>query len=561
MMVVLAAAGTTAFAQLDGPAPLAWRWQQSAAVAPNGSPIVDGNVIYHNVGNRVWAIDRMTGNTVWKFPNGAPLDGTVKRSPVLINGVLVIYTDQKKVYGIDQQSGQSKWVYEAPFQISSPLVAVGRNVAFGMDGGNIMTVDAATGEGYKEGPVRILDGIGGPLYSDGRDAIVFFDNRSGIRAISATTRNTIWSQQFGARPADGVMTYKNDSFYVFSGIYLVCMNALNGAPRWQQIMPETMAFAPAIGTNHILAVTRSGNAYAFDANSGVLRSKTGLPLLSQPLQQPTVAGSKFVVPLSNGSFQLIDPDKSTIDWQYYVRPMNEAARQPAAGGAGNGAPGRPGGAGPGGPGGLGGGGGAGLGGGGALGGGGGAGGAQQTDTTVYVIPAAAPAVVAGKTLLVPGYDASLLAFDIENGIDMTGPTIAQAWPSPGETVSALNGQEFIFKIEDETSGVKNSDLKFDIDGVPYNFEFGRDGYLICQISTAKKNKQLSDGRHTINITATDWMGNETKLSVSIRADITLAPISRAPSTNQPGGGGGLPGGGKGGGGGLGGGGFGGGDGR
>ncbi|HLO99749.1 MAG TPA: PQQ-binding-like beta-propeller repeat protein, partial [Fimbriimonas sp.] len=201
LTVVLAAVGATGYAQLDGPAPLAWRWQQSASVAPNGSPTVDGNSIYYNVGNRVYSIDRGTGNTIWKYPNGAPLDGTVKRSPVLVNGVLVMFTDQRKVYGIDPQTGQSKWVYEAPFQISSPLVAAGRFVVFAMDGGNIMSVDSVTGEGYNEGPLRMLDGIGGPLFSDGRDTIAFFDNRNGIRAISASTRGTLWTQQFGVRPA------------------------------------------------------------------------------------------------------------------------------------------------------------------------------------------------------------------------------------------------------------------------------------------------------------------------------------------------------------------------
>jgi hypothetical protein len=65
------------------------------------------------------------------------------------------------------------------------------------------------------------------------------------------------------------------------------------------------------------------------------------------------------------------------------------------------------------------------------------------------------------------------------------------------------------------------------------------------ISSSKKNMNLSDGRHVINVTVKDWMGNETKQSFYIRVDNTLQVRMRNQKDTNSGGLGG-PGGGSGG---------------
>ena len=543
-----------AAAQFDGPAPLAWRWQQPSSVSPSGSPLVDGNTIYFNLGNRVYAIDRETGNTKWKFPNGAPFKGVVKKSPVMVNGVLCVYNDQKEVYGVNLASGELKWVYQAPYQISGQLVAVGNNIAFPMDGGNISGIEVSTGQSiYKdqatgaESPYRILDGMRGPIYSDGRDIVAFFDNRNYLQAFNLKTRKPAYKLNFGATPADGSMTAYAGDFYVYTGAFVACLNAFSGSVKWQKPVPERMLFSPAVGATSIICVSQSGNAYIYDMSGNLTNARKPINLGSQPSVRPTGVGKKFIVPTANGAVQLVDPVTGSIDWKYYVRPMNEAARTPdtsSTGGAGGGPSGGGGFAG-GGPSGGGGFGGAGQ-------GGKGQGGQGSTSSEpIVTVEVSAPVALAGRTLLVPAADASLLAFDLESGVDLTGPVVKQVWPTPGEIVSGKTGQEFIFKIEDDASGVNINSIKFDIDGVPYNYEFGREGYLISQISQNKKNNMVSAGRHVLRVAASDWMGNVTTYTATIRIDNTLDPLKRPGSdTTKPGGAGGA-GGGKGGGGGSG----------
>ena len=551
----IAMVGGTAAAQFDGPAPLAWRWQQPASVSPTGSPLVDGNTIYFNSGNRVYAIDRETGNTKWKFPNGSPFAGVVKKAPIMVNGVLCVYTDQKEVYGVNPMSGELKWVYQAPYQISGQIIGVGNNIAFPMDGGNIMGVEAATGQSiYKddktgvESSYRTLDGMRGPIYSDGRDVVAFFDNRNYLQAFNLSTRRSAYKLNFGSTPPDGSMTAFAGEFYVYTGAFVACLNAFSGSVKWQKPVPEKMMYSPVVGGNSIICVSQTGYAYIYDMSGNLMNGKKPTNLGSQPAVRPSSVGKKFIVATANGAVNLVDPATGNIDWKYFVRPMNEAARTATSAGGAGGAGGPSSGGGLGGGGSIGGGaGGGGLGGGGGQ-GRGGQGGAASNEPIVTV-EVTAPVAIAGRTLLVPAADASLLAFDLESGVDLTGPVVKQVWPAAGEIVSGKLGQEFIFKIEDESSGINISSIKFEIDGKAYNFEFGRDGYLICQISQVKRNNMIAAGRHTIRVVATDWMGNTTNYTGTVRIDNTLEPLKRPGSDSANGGA--TGGGGKGGGGGSG----------
>lgn len=535
----------TASAQFDGPAPLAWRWQQPSTVASNGAPLIDGDTIYVNLGSRTYAVDRSTGNTKWKFPNGLPLEGLTRRSPVKVGDVLVVQTDQKRIFGVDPSNGAIKWTYNAPFALTSQSVAVGKFLTFAMEGYNLMTINTENGEAIYDAPYKLLDGIAGMLNSDGKDSILFFDNRNLLKSVSVTSKKVNWKAPFQSKPIDGSVAIMNGTAYCYSGTYLVALNAASGSVRFQQPMPEAMVFSPEVGSGYILTTTREGKVYTFD-EGGRPKTKTPVSLGSQPLFKPVVVGNKFAVATSNGAISLIDPASSTVLWNYYIRPMNDEARNPTSGSGSGGMGSNPGGGESGGLGALGGGGG--PQGGGMMGSGMMGGNQANQNKPVSTLFASASCVLAGKTLLVPASDGSMLAFNAEDGVDLTGPLVRQSWPSAGDVIPGVNGQEFVFRIEDEGSGVQYSSVSVEIDSKPYNFEFGRDGFLTFSISSTKKNMPLNDGRHAITVIAKDWMGNETKQSFYIRVDNTIKLKQRGASESTGSLGGGPLGGGAGGGG-------------
>ena len=533
VLATLTLVSAVAVAQFDGPAPLAWRWQQSSPSAPNGAPLVDGNNIFVNLGNRVYSIDRESGNTNWKFPNVQPIDGTFRRSPVLVSGVIVSAGTDKKVYGVNPATGEMKWVYESPSVITGQPVSLGKFVAFPLEGGSFTALDATTGLSVYDSPYRSLDGMAGPLTGNGRDSVMFFDNRNKLHSINVSSRRSNWSVPFSIRPTDGTVESNGGYVYTYSANYLVCMNEGSGSAKWQVPVSEPMVFSPEVGAGSVIAVSRTGNAYVY-SDAGVLMTKKPIVLGSAPLTKPTILGKKIAFALTNGSFVLIDAATGSIDWQYYVRPMNEAAKAALNSGSTPGGLAGPGGGGTPGPGGFG-------------GGAGGLGGGQgQTNTPpppVVTVPIATQIVLAGSTLLVPAGDSSILAFDKATGVDLISPVVKTLWPLSGDLIAGTTGQEFIFQIDDDTSGVDGKGISVTIGGKPYAFDFGKDGVLAVRVSQAKKNATIPSGRQEMVVTVSDWLGNKTVHTISLKVDnsLPLVPRIKPANSNNPAGPGGKAG--------------------
>ncbi|RYG64908.1 hypothetical protein EON77_19180, partial [bacterium] len=65
-LLPLALGAAAAHAQFDGPAPLAWRWQGFSRTLSGGTPLVQGDKILTALGNRIYALDRTSGNQIWR---------------------------------------------------------------------------------------------------------------------------------------------------------------------------------------------------------------------------------------------------------------------------------------------------------------------------------------------------------------------------------------------------------------------------------------------------------------------------------------------------------------
>lgn len=529
-----------ASAQFTGPTPLAWRWAHSTPVSPMGAPVVDGGTIYVAVGNRMFGLDKDSGNQRWRYPLVEPIPGYFRSGPVLIGRTLICAADNKFIYAVDADTGNGKWSYPTPVPVVGQPVAAGNRFVFQMTDGSMMALNGDDGQPVWQAPYRVYEGLNSGLAAKGDN--VFYTTHDGqLVAFNVNLRTAAWKQRFSVIYADTSPTIWSDYLYLNNGTYLTCISATSGGPRWQQNIGEQLAFSPAVSTDATCVVTLSGKVMFFDSLTGQPKryvdpatkaTRPAIDLGSNPVVRPSAVDKLFLVPTSNGALNFIDPATGDIIWNYVVRPMSASAAVPSNAGANV-----PGG---GGKGGLGG----GTGGGGF--GGGFGGGQSNSSTPIIAIPASGPAVLAGRTLLVLCQDGSLLAFDSSLGVDRTGPTVTMNWPLPGAQVSS-NPLDMTFKIEDDTTGVNGKTLKISANGTPLEFEFGRDGYAFIRISTAAKNKPLRDGRVVVNVTVSDWMGNTTSADFSLTVDNTLPPLARPSSSgNQaggPGGKGGLGGGG------------------
>ncbi len=563
VLVGLAVLGlaAAASAQFDGPAPLAWRWYQSTSVPPAGAPVVNGDTIYTAVGNRVYALDRQSGNKLWQFPAVDPIDGSFHAAPVLAGNLLIAAGDNKQIYAIDVNTGNQKWIYSSVGSVIGQPVVTDHYFVYAQSDNTINAIDLATGEPVwsAAGPYPVYSGITGTLGAY-KDSVLFFNLRNELVSLNVTNRKFDWTIKLTQTQPDAIPVVFGDRVYFITGPYVVAADAATGAARWQVMTKEQLVFGPAVSASGLVVETTDGRVLGYSLEKAAL-FKTPIDLGSYPQARPSAVGTKFAFPTTNGAVNLVDVTQGKILWSYILRPLPATVAASASSTPGRGGRGGPGGGGPGaggfgggGPGAGGFGGGAGGFGGGGL--GGGQAGSQTTAEPITSVPASGPAVLAGTTLIVPGKDGSIFGFDKDLGVDLTPPKVVMQFPNPGDQVSGRPPLELDFKIEDEASGVNPSTVSVTIDGKPYDFTYKPDGKLNITFSTVGKNKPLVDGRKTILVTVSDWLGNIAKIPFGITIDNTLAPVklpgSKDPNSRGPGGPGGA-GGGKGGGGGAGGG--------
>gem|GEM_PF-568340 len=581
-MAALAMAGS-ALAQLDGPAPLAWRWLYPTTVAPSGAPLVSGNAVFTAVGGRVFSVDRESGNLNWRFPQLDPIPGAFRSAPVLIGDTLIAVGDNKIAYGIDPTTGKSKWNLNIPNVPIGQIVIVSNKYAVvALSNNKLFAIDAASGDPFWSAPVDVEGGIVGGIAAF-QDNILAFTGDQKLVSININTQKAAWKRQFDSVNSASSPAVTADSIYVASSTFLVSLNPGSGTPRWQVNTQMQLAYSPAVSSEGILVTSADGNVkvYGFDKD---LITKKPIVLVGGPVANPSPAGSKFVVATSNGAINLIDPKAGVVTWSYIMRPLPISTPPAgAAGGAfgGGGFPGGPpggfggggapsgggfgGGGFPGGPpgggfgggqpgGGFGGGaqgggarGGGATGGGGKSGGGGGlaggpggglgAGGATVATLPPVFITASGPAVLSGTQLLVPTRDGSIFSFSKELGVDLTPPKITMLFPNPGDQVSGQPPLYLHFKLEDEASGLNESTLKILVDGKPLDYERARDGSYVIRFSTSGANRILNDGRHVFTVLGNDWMGNEGKQEFTLTIDNSIPPIKllTPPSANGNGG--------------------------
>lgn len=500
-------------AEFDGPAPLAWRWVQPTSNSPVGSPTVQDGVVYAAVGTRMYALDKESGNQRWKFPLVDPIEGYFKSKVILTDGMAIAAASNKTIYAVDAKTGETKWTYVAPGNIYREPVLVSKYIVFGMTDNTLMAINLTDGQQAWEQPVRVFDGFMGKL-AGYQNNVYYFTNNYQMVCFSVTTKREVWKQRFSQLSPDAEAINLSDNLYVNSGTYVIGLNATSGRKVYEANSNAQLAFAPAANGESTLGVDQDGKVFLFGANGRRLVQKN-IELGSQPATSPSVIGKFYAVTTRNGAMSLIDSKTGDIVWSYLVRPIGDSsASTPPPGG-----PGGPGG--PGAPGGF----------------GGGRGGATQaTPARVLALPAAGPPVLDGDTLLLMAMDGSVLAFDKNHGVDLTSPSVKMTWPNPGDLVSGQPPLELIFKIEDEASGINTSTLKITIDGQEMEYEFGRDGIANVRFSSLGKNKPLNNGRKTITVTVSDWLGNQTRADFALIIDNTLRPIQR-PATGNTGPGG------------------------
>ena len=494
-IAVVATVGT-AWADFDGPAPIAWRWADRIEQRPAGSPIVDGDYVYAAVGSRMYCLERESGNLAWRYPSGVPLEANFTTGAVLAGDLLIAATDDKAVYAINKNTGEMVWQYFANSGVFSQPIVAGNVVVLPLASNQLIAISLDSGQEVWDGPLSSQAGIYS-AFASWHNYIFFLTSDGMLNSLDVTTKRSGWnrSRRFGSVSPLAGMAVFGDVLYITSGSYVTAVQAASGRKRWEAIVPGLLRYSPAVSSRTVVCVTDDGRMHAFNIN-GKRIFRSGIDLNSMAVASPSFSGSVVAIPTSNGALNLVDPLSGQIVWNFTVPPMIKRTKLPDRGTQNN----------PGGP-------GQGVG-----------NTSQPEEIEVKYVVAAGPTSTEGDTLLMLAQDGSILAFDKNLGVDLTPPEAVMAWPNAGDQVSGRPPMEMVFRVTDAGSGVNFDKLEISINGQNYIYEIDREGLVRLRIYQRGNNKPLDNGRASVIVASSDWMGNESTTIFTLTIDNTLPAL-------------------------------------
>lgn len=501
-----ALAVSSAYAQITGPTPLAWRWVQPTSVAPSGAPVVSGDTAFVAVGGRVFGLDRETGNQKWKYPQSEGIQGFFRSGVIFHEGTLLAAGDNKTVYAVDASNGEPKYQIQLQSAVVGTPVVSNKLLIVALADNTMMAYNIGDGSPAWPGPVRLFDGLlGNPVAVGG--SVVFFTQRYELVSMNTITQKSDWRQRFQQISGDVTPVLYGDNLYISSGPFVNVLNAARGTVRWSKNVGETLVFNPVVTGAGVAVASREGSLLFLNPNGQQVMRKDDkgrsvparIDLGSVPAAGPAAVGNLVAVPTTSGALNLYDPTDLSLKWAYTIRPYTSGLKFKTTG-------------------------------------------ANATEKPLIAIPAAGSPVSVDNTLMLLALDGSLLCFDAAFGVDTTAPEVKMVWPAPGAQV---NGQtlDVVFQISDEATGIRDDSLKIDVNGQPCKVEFGQDGIGVVRFNAFAKNPGLGDRkRANFTVDVTDWMGNNRKSSFSLYIDNSLRPlgIPKDTPTGTGGGAGGGP---------------------
>ena len=213
---------STFYALDAGTGNLIWKFISNSGT---GSPTVFNGVVYFAT-NKIFALNSTTGSLIWSASPSTDTIGFGGSNPAIANGILYIGCNDRNVYALDVNNGNTLWSFNTGDVIeSSPTVV--------------------------DGIVYIGSGVG------------------QLFALNASTGSLVWSSA-NLHPIQGSPIVANGKVYFASNAqYLFALDAASGSMIWSFKLDNTVYSSPLYFSGAIF-IGSSENFYAIDANTGNL---------------------------------------------------------------------------------------------------------------------------------------------------------------------------------------------------------------------------------------------------------------------------------------------------
>lgn len=214
------------------------------------------------------AIDARTGSLIWQYTRGQPPECMCSYPPTLAGGLLFAQTDGHSLYAFDPSgSAPSKrlWSFTGDGALLTAPVVTDGVVVVGSSDRRIYGLDAKTGKTLWTGTTGYAF-TAGPVVT-GR-VVVIGDQGGNIDGFDLKTGKRLWSFTAGGAIDDAAVVRGNTAYVVSEDRTLYAISVDRGRVAWQHGMADYAEHPPVLVGGMVIVDNRAGELLALDAATG-----------------------------------------------------------------------------------------------------------------------------------------------------------------------------------------------------------------------------------------------------------------------------------------------------
>lgn len=288
------------------------RWSFPTGNRVYSSPaVVDGVVFIGSDDKRVYALNASNGAEVWNYTTG----GRVLTSPAVENGIVYAGSYDYSLYALNQSSGEKLWSFPTQAWVtSSPVVAYGI-VYSGSLWDKLYAIDALTGREIwnaslgKDATIESSPAVAGGI-------VYVTANETSLFALDAHTGREIWNFYAGMAIQSSPAVVGGCVYVAVLDTRVYALDALTGAQIWNTTIggQNQMGSSPAV-TGGVLYIGGSDNrVHALNTTTGreIWSFTTGNLVTSSP----TVANGVVYVGSWDKNMYALDSATGAEIWKF-----------------------------------------------------------------------------------------------------------------------------------------------------------------------------------------------------------------------------------------------------
>ncbi|MBI4416075.1 MAG: PQQ-binding-like beta-propeller repeat protein, partial [Euryarchaeota archaeon] len=258
---------------------LLWERPLGATDYYTGTPAVEAGVVYATFygpsGGFVYALDAVTGDTIWAVGPESGLDFNARIAMAVADGMVFGSAWGGEIYALDAASGAVVWTFQTgtlPF--GGPTVSAGQVFMGGVFGTNVFALDESTGAPICSASLDDWQ-TSPPLFAQGN---IYIGTYSGsMYAIDAFDCSLAWqSTGLGALVDFSTPAYDGASIYFgvfnpdfFTGTYYA-LDATDGTTLWSTSIGGAIGTSVAFANGFVYGTAWDGFLRVLDAVDGTI---------------------------------------------------------------------------------------------------------------------------------------------------------------------------------------------------------------------------------------------------------------------------------------------------